>query len=111
MFKIHNGFSQVSFLNFFHNYNENNFYSLPSRPDFQISRINNTLKETESIRYFGTIFLLKYKVLKILKHLQQKSENGSRKTVQVDFAELHHHYSITMPFKNQEFQVKKKKIF
>ena len=30
MFKIHNGFSQVSFLDLFHNYNENNF--LPSKP-------------------------------------------------------------------------------
>ena len=35
MFKIHHGFSQVSCLNLFHNYNENNFYSLRSQPDFQ----------------------------------------------------------------------------
>ena len=38
MFKINQGFSQISFLD------ENNFYSLRSQPDFQIARINTTLK-------------------------------------------------------------------
>ena len=37
MFTIHHGFSQVSFLDLFHNYN---FYSLQSQSDFQIPRIN-----------------------------------------------------------------------
>ena len=55
MFKIHHGFSQVSCLNLFHNYNENNFYSLRSQPDFQIPRTNTTLKGTESVRYFGPV--------------------------------------------------------
>ena len=45
--KISNGFSQVSFLDLFHNYNENNFYSLRSQPDFQIPRINTALKGIE----------------------------------------------------------------
>ena len=52
MFKIHRGFSQASFLDFSHSYNENNFYSLRSEPDFYILRINPTLKGTESVRYF-----------------------------------------------------------
>ena len=51
MFKTHHGFSQVSFLDLFHNYNYN-FYSLRSQLDFQI---NTTLKRTESVRYFGPI--------------------------------------------------------
>ena len=33
MFKIHHGFPQVSFLDLFHNYNENIFYNLRSQPD------------------------------------------------------------------------------
>ena len=45
--KISNGFSQVSFLDLFHNYNENNFYSLRPQPDFQIPRINTALKGIE----------------------------------------------------------------
>ena len=55
MFKDHHEFSQVSFLDLFHNYNENNFYSLWSQPDFPIPRINTTLKGTEPIRYFGPV--------------------------------------------------------
>ena len=39
MLTIHHGFSQVSFLDFFHNYNYN-FYSLQSQSDFQVPRIN-----------------------------------------------------------------------
>ena len=54
MFKTHHGFSQVSFLDLFHNYNCN-FYSLRSQLDFQIPRINTTLKGTESVRYFEPI--------------------------------------------------------
>ena len=54
MFKIHHGFSQVYFLDLFHNYTYN-FYSLLSQPDFQIPRINTTLKGKESVRYFGPI--------------------------------------------------------
>ena len=49
MFKIHQGFSQISFLD------ENNFYSLRSQPDFQIPRINTTLKGVESVRYLGPV--------------------------------------------------------
>ena len=49
MFKIHQGFSQVSFLD------ENNFYSLRSQPDYQIPRINTTLKGAESVRYLGPV--------------------------------------------------------
>ena len=33
MFKIHDGFSKVSFLDLFYNYIENNFYSFRSQPD------------------------------------------------------------------------------
>ena len=55
MFKIHNEFSQVSFLDFFHNYNENNFYRLRSQPDFLIPRINSTLKGIESVQNFGPV--------------------------------------------------------
>ena len=33
MFTIHHGFSKVSFLDLFYNYNENNFYSFRSQPD------------------------------------------------------------------------------
>ena len=33
MFKFHFGFSKVSFLNLFYNYNENNFYGFRSQPD------------------------------------------------------------------------------
>ena len=32
-FKIHHRFSRVSFLDLFHNYNENNFYSFRSQPN------------------------------------------------------------------------------
>ena len=34
MFKIHHGFSQVSFLDLLHKYDENNFYSLRSHTAF-----------------------------------------------------------------------------
>ena len=54
MSKIHYGFSQVSFLDLLHNY-DYNFYSLRFQPDFQIPRINTTLKGTESVRYFGPV--------------------------------------------------------
>ena len=54
MFKIHHGFSQVSFLDLLHNYYENNFYSSSSQPDFQI-RIYTTLKGIESVRNFGPV--------------------------------------------------------
>ena len=43
MFKIHHGLSQVSFLDLLHNYNENIFYSLRSKSDFQVPRINTTI--------------------------------------------------------------------
>ena len=33
MFKIHHGFSKVSFLDLLYNYHENNFYSFRSQPD------------------------------------------------------------------------------
>ena len=49
MFKIHQGFSQISFLD------ENNFYSLRSQPDFQIPRIKTSLKGAESVRYLGPV--------------------------------------------------------
>ena len=49
MFKIHQGFSQISFLD------ENNFYSLRSQPDFQIPRINTILKGAESVQYLGPV--------------------------------------------------------
>ena len=42
MFKTHRGFSQVSFLDFYRNYNYN-FYSLRSQLVFQIPRISTTL--------------------------------------------------------------------
>ena len=48
-FKIHQGFSQIFFLD------ENNFYSLQSQPDFQIPRINTALKGAESILYLGPV--------------------------------------------------------
>ena len=54
MFKTHSGFSQVSFLDLFHNCNENNFYSLRFQPDFQIPRIKNASKGM-SVRYFGPV--------------------------------------------------------
>ena len=54
-FKIHNGFLQDCFLDLFYDYNENNFYSLRSKPRFQIPRINTTLKAIESVRYFGPV--------------------------------------------------------
>ena len=44
MFKFHHGFSKVSFLDLFYNYNENNFYSFRSQP--------NTV---ESARHFGPV--------------------------------------------------------
>ena len=49
MFKIHQEFSQISFLD------GNNFYSLRSQPDFQIPRINTTLKGAESAQYLGPV--------------------------------------------------------
>ena len=49
MFKIYQGFSQISFLD------ENNLYSLRSQPDYQIPRINTTLKRAESVRYLGPV--------------------------------------------------------
>ena len=49
MFKIHQGFSQISFMD------KNNFYSLRSKSDFQIPRISTTLKGTESVRHFGPV--------------------------------------------------------
>ena len=55
MFKIHQGSSQVSFLGLSDNYNENNFYSLRSQTDFQIPRINITLKGIESVRYLELV--------------------------------------------------------
>ena len=55
MFKIDHGLSQVSFLDLLHNYNENNFYILRPKFDFEIPRIKSTLKWTESIRYFGPV--------------------------------------------------------
>ena len=63
MFKINNGFSQISFLNLFHNNN--------NEPDFQILRINTTLSPYDILnQQFATIFLFKY-VLNFLKHLRQ----------------------------------------
>ena len=53
MFTNHHGVLQVSFLDLSLNYNENNFHIWWSQPDFQISRINTTLKGTKSVRYFG----------------------------------------------------------
>ena len=50
MYKIHNEFLQISFLDFFHNCNENNFYNLPAQSDFQIPRMNTTLKGIETVR-------------------------------------------------------------
>ena len=47
IFKIHNGFLQVS--SRFHNHNESNFYSLQSQPDGQNPRINTMLKGIESV--------------------------------------------------------------
>ena len=55
MFKIHQGFSQVFFLELYHNYNENNFYSLLSQPNCQVPRINTTLKGTEYVRYLQSV--------------------------------------------------------
>ena len=52
LFKIHNGYSQVSFLDFLHNYNENSSYNLQFQPDFQIPRINTALKGIKSVQYF-----------------------------------------------------------
>ena len=49
MFKINQGFSQISILD------ENNFHSLRSQPEFQIPRINTTLKGVESLRYLGPV--------------------------------------------------------
>ena len=49
MFKIKQGFSQISFLD------ENNFCSLRSQPDFQIPRINTALKGPESVRNLGPV--------------------------------------------------------
>ena len=55
MFKTDHGFSQVSFLHLFYNYNKNNFYSIRSQTDFQTPRTITTLKGTESVRYFGPV--------------------------------------------------------
>ena len=60
MLKIHHGFSQVSFLDLLHNYNENNFYSLRSQHDFHIPRINITLKGTEVSTIFWISNLEQY---------------------------------------------------
>ena len=38
---------------------------------------------------FGTIFLLKWEVIKISKHLKQKSENGRRQTAHVDYVKTY----------------------
>ena len=53
MFKIDKEFLQFSSLVFFHKYNENNVYCLLSQPDLHIPRINTTLKDIESVQYFG----------------------------------------------------------
>ena len=55
MFKIDKEFLQVSSLVFFHKYNENNVYCLLSQPDLHIPRINTTLKDIESVQYFGPV--------------------------------------------------------
>ena len=49
MFKIHQEFSQISFLD------ENNFCSLRSQLDFQIPRINTTLKGAQFAQYLGPV--------------------------------------------------------
>ena len=49
MFKIKQGFSQISFLD------ENNFCSLRSQLDFQIPRINTTLKGAQFAQYLGPV--------------------------------------------------------
>ena len=49
MFKIHQGFSQISFLD------ENNFYSLRPQPDYQVPGINTNLKGAESVQYLGPV--------------------------------------------------------
>ena len=53
MSKIRSGFSQVSFLDFFQNFDENNFHSLRSQPGFHIPSIYTALKGIESVGYFG----------------------------------------------------------
>ena len=45
-------FSKVSFLDLFHNFNENKFYRLRSQSAFQLPKINTTLKGIEFVRYF-----------------------------------------------------------
>ena len=90
--QIHNGFSQVSFLDLFHNYNENNLDSLRSQPDLQIPRNNTSLKGIESVRYFRAVIWnnipIEIRSIEILKHLKQKSENGSQHIVHEDYVKL-----------------------
>ena len=94
MFKVHNGFSQVFFLDLFHNYDKNNVHNLRSQPDFQIAnfQIKTTLKIIECVRYFGAVIwnniFVEIRILKILKHLKKESENGSQQTVHVDYVKL-----------------------
>ena len=49
MFNFHHGFSRVSFLDLFHNYNENNFYSFRSQPDTIRVCMISFLMETEKL--------------------------------------------------------------
>lgn len=53
MLKTHNEFSQVSFLDFFHNHNKNNLYGLRSQPDFP--RISTTFKGIEFVRHIRSV--------------------------------------------------------
>ena len=92
MFKIHNGFSKVSFPEFFHFYNKNNSYSLRSQSDFRITRINTTLKGTEPARYFGPVIWsnipMEIRSIKNFETFKRKPENGSRETVHLDYENL-----------------------
>ena len=76
----------------FHNYNENNLDSLQSQPDLQIPRINTSLKGIESVRYFRAVIWnnipIEIRSIEILKHLKQKSENGSQHTVYENYVKL-----------------------
>ena len=72
MFKTHNGFSQISFLDIFHKYNKNNFYSLRSQIDFHIPRINTALKAVESVRYFGPVTIFLSIIMPLLKTKSSK---------------------------------------
>ena len=88
MFTIHHGFSQVSFLDLFHNYN---FYSLQSQSDFQIPRINFE-KNRVCMIIFGPVIWknipIETKVFKMLTHLKQESQPGNRQTVDADYVKL-----------------------